>query len=144
MPDEEYQIILVGIDDQTKAKLPDNIITIERTNSVDELRSIYNTCDIFVNPTYFDNFPTVNIEAIACGTPVITYDTGGSPESIDENTGSVVPQGDIEGLIKEIKHWNRKDNTDINPCRIRAEQLFSKEVVYSKYHKLFKKIYGKS
>lgn len=140
LPDEEYQIILVGIDDQTKAKLPDNIITIERTNSVDELRSIYNTCDIFVNPTYFDNFPTVNIEALACGTPVITYNTGGSPESIDKYTGSIVNQGDVESLIFEIKKWARKTPDVANACRNKLLQYFTKKISNDKYEQLYRKI----
>lgn len=137
LSNKQYQIILVGIDEQTKNELPDNIITIERTKSLDELRDLYNVSDIFVNPTYFDNFPTVNIEALACGTPVITYDTGGSPESINKDTGSVISQGNIEELVREIKFWNRKDSTVISYCRLRAKQLFSKEFIYSIYNNLY-------
>lgn len=140
LPDEEYQIILVGIDEQTKSKLPDNIITIERTNSVDELRYIYNACDIFVNPTYFDNFPTVNIEALACGTPVVTYDTGGSVESIDKLTGSYVTPGDLKGLTNEIRKWDKKDILTSHICNKRASDQFSKKFVYFEYLSIYKDI----
>ena len=65
----------------------------------------------FVNPTYEDNFPTTNIEALACGTPVITYDTGGSPEAVDKSTGFVVDKGDIAGIVRCDKSnkgtWSR-------------------------------------
>ena len=87
---EEYKIILVGLNKKQKESLPANIIGIERTESVHELAELYSMADVFVNPTYSDNFPTTNIEALACGTPVITYKTGGSPEAVDEKTGVVV------------------------------------------------------
>lgn len=58
------------------------IIAIPRTSNTKELAEIYTAADFFVNPTYEDNYPTVNLEAIACGTKVITYNTGGSPETL--------------------------------------------------------------
>lgn len=76
-----YQIILVGLSRKQIDDLPQTIIGIERTHSVRDLAAYYSLADFFVNPTYEDNYPSVNIEAIACGTPVITYDTGGSGES---------------------------------------------------------------
>lgn len=137
LPNEKYQIVLIGIDNKTRTNLPKNIISIERTNSIDELRDIYNASDVFVNPTYFDNFPTVNLEALACGTPVITYDTGGSSESINEETGSVVKQGDIHGLISKIRNRGNKTNKVSQICSDRILNNFSKELVYSKYLDLY-------
>lgn len=81
MIDEDEVIVLVGLNKKQLKKLPENIIGIERTNNAIELAEIYSTADLFFNPTYEDNYPTVNLEAIACGTPVITYNTGGSSES---------------------------------------------------------------
>ncbi len=95
--DENYKIILVGVTAKQKKKLPKNILAIERTNNVKELAEIYTMADVFLNPTYQDTYPTVNIEAQACGTPVITYRTGGSVESVPEQ--NVVEQG----LLSEIK-----------------------------------------
>ena len=66
-----------------------------RTDSTQQLAQYYTAADVFVNPTYEDTFPTTNLEALACGTPVVTYRTGGSPEAIDEHTGIVVAKGDI-------------------------------------------------
>src|SRR5699024_8637999 len=106
-------IVLVGLSEKQIEKLPENIIGISRTDSVKELAEIYSAADIFVNPTLEDNFPTTNLEALACGTPVITYNTGGSPESINKETGGVVRQGDINSLLDEIKRWNNNENNSI-------------------------------
>lgn len=99
---EKYQIVLVGTDDKIDDRLPDGIISIHRTNDQKELAQIYSAADLFVNPTREENFPTVNIESLACGTPVLTFRTGGSPEILDEYSGSVVPCDDIDALEKEI------------------------------------------
>ena len=97
---ESCAVVLVGLNEKQLKNLPDNIIGIKRTNGQKELAEIYTAADVLVNPTYEDNYPTVNLEAQACGTPVITYRTGGSPESVpDEN---VVDVGDIDQLAKKI------------------------------------------
>lgn len=102
MLDENYQIVLVGISQKQKKKLPKNILAITRTDSAKELAEIYTAADVFLNLTYEDNYPTVNLEAQACGTPCITYRTGGSVESVPKE--NVVPRGDIDSLIGKIKN----------------------------------------
>lgn len=97
---ENYRIVLVGLTNKQILNLPKNIIGIQRTNSTAELAEIYTAADVFVNATYEDNYPTTNLEASACGTTVVTYNTGGSPESaLNKN---VVECGDIEGLLEVI------------------------------------------
>lgn len=98
----KYQIVLVGTDDKVDKQLPANIISIHRTQNQNELAEIYTAADVFANPTREENYPTVNMEAIACGTPVLTFRTGGSPEILDESTGSVVDCDDIDAMEKEI------------------------------------------
>lgn len=93
----KYQIVLVGLTEKQIANLPKSIIGITRTDSVEQLVELYSLAHVFVNPTYEDNYPTTNLEAIACGTPVITYDTGGSPESAVAY-GKVVNKGSIKSL----------------------------------------------
>lgn len=100
--EDDYKIILIGLNKEQIKKLPNTIIGIERTNSTKELAEFYSVADVFLNPTLEDNYPTTNIEAIACGTPVISYDTGGSGESAIFY-GSVVKKGDITAIIQEIK-----------------------------------------
>lgn len=58
------------------------VMGLPKTNHAEELAGIYTTADVFVNPTYEDNYPTVNLEARACGTRVITYDIGGCRETL--------------------------------------------------------------
>lgn len=102
----KYSIILVGLSEKQIKQLPNDIIGISRTNNVKELAEIYSTADVFFNPTYEDNYPTTNLEALACGTPVITYNTGGSPESVDSFSGFVIDKGNFNfayEIIKKIK-----------------------------------------
>lgn len=95
--DDSYTIVLVGLSEKQLRNLPNGIIGIRRTNSTKELAAIYTAADVFVNPTYEDNYPTTNLEAQACGTPVITYRTGGSPESVPAE--NVVECGDLGKLM---------------------------------------------
>ena len=136
LPLEEYDIMLVGVTEQQLSELPEGIIGICKTDSVEELASLYSAATVFVNPTYADTFPSVNIEALACGTPVITYTTGGSPEIIDGLTGIAVSQGDVEALAEAIK--SLKD-APIDPanCRNRAVEHYDRDVCFKKYIDLY-------
>lgn len=96
------KIVMVGVSDRQVEELPNSIIAIKKTNSVEELAEIYSAADVFLNFTYEDNFPTVNLEAMACGTPVITYKTGGSVEPITEETGFIIDQGDYMAALNLI------------------------------------------
>lgn len=99
--DDKYKIVLVGLTPKQISSLPTNIMGLQRTNNVQELVELYSAADIFINPTHEDNYPTTNLEARACGTPVITYDVGGSPESaLPEN---VITENDYDGLLSRIK-----------------------------------------
>ena len=100
---EKFQIVMVGTDDAIDRQLPENVISIHRTANQAELAEIYTAADLFVNPTREENFPTVNMESLACGTPVLTFRTGGSPEIIDEKTGMVVDCDDEEALYHAIR-----------------------------------------
>ena len=101
---DEYKIVLVGLTKKQISDIPKNILCIERTNSTKELAEIYSAADVFVNPTYSDTYPTTNLEAQACGSPVITYKTGGSPESVSEN--GIVEKGDINSLVTAISNFS--------------------------------------
>lgn len=134
----DYQVVLVGLSEKQIEVLPNGIVGIRRTESIQELAALYSLADVFVNPTYVDNFPTTNIESLACGTPVITYNTGGSPEAVDENTGVVVPKGDKEALKKAIVEVvANKKKYSIENCRQRAVANFNKDDRFDDYIKLF-------
>lgn len=127
-------MVLVGLSDEQMKLLPENIIGIKRTNSVEELAQIYSAADVFLNPTLEDNFPTVNLEAIACSTPVVTYNTGGSPESISEKSGIVVQKGDMEGMLEAAR------NIKLDPETV-SEQAkhFDKNKKYLEYLNLYER-----
>lgn len=136
--DPSYHIILVGLTEKQIKSLPSGITGLTRTNNVSELVELYSSADLFVNPTLEDNFPTTNLEALASGTPVITYNTGGSPEAIDENTGITVPYKDVNQLKDSIIFTCEKKPFSTEACRKRAEQNFNQNEVFSKYISLYK------
>ncbi|WP_195268816.1 glycosyltransferase [Eubacterium sp. 1001713B170207_170306_E7] len=135
LPDK-FQIILVGLNSKQKKALPDNIIKIERTNSTKELAEIYTAADVFVNPTLEDNFPTTNLESLACGTPVITYDTGGSPESLNGKNGRIIKKNNIKEVYKVIQ---KKTLT----FSVNRSIEFNREKVFKKYIQQYKKSLAK-
>lgn len=139
MLSDEYKITLVGLTPKQIRLLPDGIRGITRTTNVEELVRLYVKADVFVNPTYSDNFPTTNIEALACGTPVITYKTGGSPEALDEKTGLVVEQGDIESLTHAIMQMKENPLSSAD-CRSRSEAYFDKDKCYEQYVHLYESL----
>ncbi|MDD4157084.1 MAG: glycosyltransferase, partial [Candidatus Cloacimonetes bacterium] len=115
----KYHFIIVGTDKKIDEQLKyNNILSIHRTQNQKELVEIYSAADLFINPTLEDNYPTVNLESIACGTPVITFRTGGSPETIIDNMGCVVNYKDIDAMEKAITNYNidvnRKQYIDFN------------------------------
>lgn len=132
---EDVRIILVGLTKEQILKLPSNIIGIERTQNQQELAEIYSSADLFINLTYADNFPTVNIESLACGTPVLTYKTGGSPESITNETGFIVEYGDIE-KVAEIINSFQKTREISQECHKQA-QYFDKNDKFKEYIRIY-------
>lgn len=126
--DRDIDIVLVGLSQSQIKSLGDGINGIRRTESIEDLASLYAGAEAFINPTYLDNFPLVNIEALACGTPVITYRTGGSHESIDKNSGLAVEKGNIQALHGSILAvLNDKNFYTSGQCRERAIGKYSSE-----------------
>ncbi|MBQ3641539.1 glycosyltransferase, partial [bacterium] len=120
---DDYRIVLVGTDDCVDKQLPANIISIHRTQNQKELAEIYTAADVFANPTREDTFPTVNMESLACGTPVVTFRTGGSPEILDETCGFVVDCNDIDGMEMEIRRICEKKTYSKDACLERAKSF---------------------
>ncbi len=136
--DDTYRIVLVGMS-KTKENLPDKIIPIRRTENQKELAEIYTAADLLVNPTREDTFPTVNLEALACGTPVLTFKTGGSPECIDESCGSVVNVNDVDAMEQEIIRICEEKPYSSENCLARAAQ-FNMYDRFEEYVELYREI----
>ncbi len=130
---KEYVIVLVGVSKKQVENLPKDIIALNRTNNIKELVEIYSAADVYFNPTYEDNFPTTNLEATACGTPVITYDTGGSPESVDLR--AVVQKGNLNRVKNIIC-----SELQIFKPRLRDEMKV--ESMVAEYIQLYRDVYG--
>lgn len=138
---DKIQIILVGLSKNQISKLPAGIKGIPKTNSVKELVELYSGAKVLVNPTYEDNYPTVNLESIACGTPVITYNTGGSPESISPNTGIILEKGDIGGIKNNVEAIvNGSLNFSAEKMEKYALGNFNEKDCFNKYLELYKNV----
>lgn len=136
-PDE--QLVLVGrMSEKQRAAFPSKVRLVERTENVAKLAELYAGATAFVNPTWQDNYPTVNLEAIACGTPVVTYRTGGSIEAVTEGTGFVVEQGDVAGLLARVRELAALDRQTVRErCRSHALRHFNKYERYQDYIRLY-------
>ena len=136
---DDYKVVVVGSNAEEYEKLNDNILYIEHTDNASELAKIYTAADVFVNPTREENFPTVNIEALACGTPVITFNAGGSAEVFDETCGVSVTINDINSLHSEIMNICENKLFNSSDCVLRAKNLDMNKT-YKDYVNLYKSI----
>lgn len=135
---EQIEMIIVGLTSQQIEALPEGIRGMTRTDNIEQLVSLYQEADMFFNPTYEDNYPTTNLEALACGTPVCTYRTGGSIESVNEGNGFVVEKNELGGVKKIIEErlHSRKMGLHLDIDRKRI----SKEYMAEQYIKLYNDI----
>ncbi|HCI56456.1 MAG TPA: glycosyl transferase, partial [Bacteroidales bacterium] len=130
-----------GLESAQIKELPKGIIGIRKIDNVQKLAEYYSAADLFINPTWEDTFPTTNLESLACGTPVLTYDTGGSREAISKDTGFVTKKGDIQsvlGIIKKVKKIGKQSYSEV--CRKRAISMFRQEDRFKEYISLYKEL----
>lgn len=133
---ESYKIVLVGLSDQQIKQLPESILGITKTENVQELAEIYSSADVFVNATREEMLGMVNIEALACGTPVITFNTGGSPECVNDACGIVVPCDNEEQLKDAIEYVCTSKVFSAEKCIACAEK-FAAQAKHKEYYELF-------
>lgn len=136
--EDSFRIILIGLSKEKLKKLHPKIYGVMRTDSIEELAEYYSMADVYVNTTLEDTFPTTNLEALACGTPVITFATGGSVESVDERTGKVVPKGDTEALLQAIEELRREPSKRADCLRKAAE--YDKHDRFQEYLELYQEL----
>ncbi len=131
--DERFQIVLVGI---SQAEIgTEEIICIKRTESQQQLAEIYTSADLFLNPTREDNFPTVNIESLACGTAVLSYGAGGSAEAFDENSGRIVSDENVLDVLNRLY----EKNYDVAEC-VRRGRQFGQDSKWEEYIVLYDEV----
>lgn len=140
----DYSIVLVGVPQSLQETLPDGIIGIQRTDSIEELCKLYSAASIVLNLASAESFGKTTPEGLSCGVPSIVYNCTASPDLVDEKTGIVVEKGDIEGIIKAINTimtWDKE--ITIQKCRERASELYSIKNNWPKYIDLYKQILDK-
>ena len=149
---DKEMLVWIGIDEASVGVNNKHLITISYTNSREEMAALYSMADCFINSTLEDNFPTVNIEALACGTPIVTFNTGGSIEAVldDEiinkeggiqytSVGAVVEKGNIDDLLVAVrKVINFGKQYYLNNCVQKAKKKYDKVKQYQKYIDLYK------
>lgn len=137
---DDERLVIIGLNDIQLKNLPNKVVGIKRTESINELVEWYNIADVFINPTLEDNFPTTNLEALACGTPVITFNTGGSVESVNDKTGLIV-ESNTEALYKGIIEIKKKGKLHyLDGCRSIALELYSIDKMKKSYMNLYRKM----
>lgn len=136
---EDDQVVIVGCSEQQKIELEKYqcVTAVGFIKDRDILADIYSASDVFVNMTYEDTLPTVNMEAICCGTPVITFNSCGSPELVNEGvTGYVISQGSEPELLNALyKVKNRL--IDRKQCGNEGKHRFDKNLQYKEYLALY-------
>ena len=132
----DCRIALVGTNENTRKLLPTNVITIDRTENQQELAEIYSACDLFVNATREDTFPTVNIESLACGTPVLTFATGGSAEIIDSTCGMAVKKNDTDALRSAVLTIKESRPFSEEAC-LKKSAEYQKEEKFREYAEIY-------
>lgn len=138
--DADERLVVVG-KRPSGHRFPRNVVCLERTADAAALAALYTEAVALVNPTWQDNYPTVNMEAIACGTPVVSYRTGGSPESITPQTGRVVEQGDVEGLAEALHAIRRQGKEHFSEaCRSYALAHFRAQDRFNDYIQLYESL----
>lgn len=132
----EYEIVIVGTNQDTDKRLDHRIKSIHRTENREQLAELYSDADVFINPTREEVLGLVNIEALACGTPVITFNTGGSPECIDQSCGMVIDKNDVDGMRSGIIQVCSKRLYRMEDCVQRAK-MFSANKMIDSYLQLY-------
>ena len=131
-------IVLVGLTNSQKNKLPPNIIGITHTENQQELKELYTAADMYMNLSVEETFGLTTAEALACGTPAVVYNATACPEVIDADTGIVVEKKDINGLINAIEIVKKQGKNSYSAaCRVRAVTYFNKDDRFAEYIDLF-------
>jgi len=136
---DKYKIVMIGLKPAQLKSMPSNIISLGKTDSIEEMAAWYSTADVYLNLTLEDTFPTTNIEALACGTPVITYKAGGSPESLTKDCGIVVAKRDTGGVMAALETLRLGENRKA-ACEERAAQYSSK----IRFRQYFEEVYAQN
>ena len=138
---KSYQIAIIGLSPEQKQALPEAVMGLETVSSAETLCAWYSAADCFINPTLEDTMPLVNLEALACGTPVVVFDTGGCPEAVTDTCGMVVKRGEVCSFAKAVRHICESGIDYSDACMARAKH-FSMQNTVEAYYQLYQEVIG--
>ena len=145
LPNEEYQIVVIGVNKSQQEMLPQGILGLPRTEDVATLARWYSLANVFVNLSKAETFGLTTAEALASGTPAVVYDNTASPELITPTTGRVVENECVEAAARAIKELCAEDRESMRKrCREYAVAHFDKRDCFAKYIALYEKLINKS
>jgi starch synthase len=101
-----------------------NIVWIEKMVTKAEAIQLYSHCAVFCCPSVYEPFGIINLEAMACGAPVVASATGGILEVVvDGDTGYLVPfvADDVTGFPSEPEQFARDLATKVSAVLDRPE-----------------------
>ncbi len=134
-----YRIAVLGLTGKQIEALPENVLGLERVSSTERLCAWYTAADCFINPTLEDTMPLVNLEALACGTPVVTFNTGGCPEAVTDACGAVVQWGNVQAMADAVRAVCARETAAAPACLEQAER-FSMETTVRAYDALYREV----
>ena len=132
-------LVLLGCTKEQQIKVNgSNVKTVGFVGDKHELACYYSAADVFVNLSWEDTFPTVNLESLACGTPIIAHYCTGVPEMVDAKVGMVIQPGCAEKMIAAINEVKSvgKDYYSKH-CRAKAEKEYDYKQCVAKYISLY-------
>ena len=135
------RLVLVGkMSKHFRQTFSENVVLIDRVDDLAALAKLYSLANVFVNPTFEDTFSNTNLEALACGLPVVTFPTGGSPETINFRYGSVCSPTALGGL-KAARSFCKLDAEVVaEKCRAHAVENFNKWDRFQEYIQVYKEL----
>ncbi len=109
MLEERYAVVLVGLNPQQRQNLPENVLALPRTATVEALAEIYSAADLFLNPSVEETFGMTVLEAQCCGTPAVVYADTACEEVAQTFGGLAVPRG-AENLLEAVHKLTKEPN----------------------------------
>ncbi len=144
-PDFQIEILVLGkAEAESLAALPYPAHALGLVREQADLARIYGSADVFAIPSLEDNLPNTVMESLACGTPVVGFQTGGIPEMVGhQKEGFIAPQGDSQKLAEGV-HWVTGNETRLENLRLAAwqkvEQNYANETVARRYLELYSQL----
>lgn len=140
---EKYYLLIIGDTEGLQFDTQIEILKLGYVKSEHTMNELYCAADLFILPSMADTFPLVSLEAMASGTPVLAFRTGGIAEAVEEEVGWCVRAGDSVELKNQIEYiFNNPQLLDYKTgkCREYIENNFSETIMLNKYKQLYDEI----